>query len=100
LFTAVGFALGVNDKIMGSAGHSSSLNSEFFTGTEFDTNFQTVDGNAILNDCGTKRLPRYLTTYFFIIASPNVRGGETLGFGKGPLQGFIGCLSAFPHVIA
>jgi hypothetical protein len=82
LFTAVGFVLGVDDKIMGSVGHSSSLNSEFFTGTEFDTNFQTVDGNAILNDCGTKRLPRYLTTYFLSLHLPMFTVVKLLALAK------------------
>jgi hypothetical protein len=47
-----------------------------------------VDGNFILNDIGTLCPPRNLIWEFLITASPNVLGGDILGFGSGLIHGF------------
>jgi hypothetical protein len=88
LFAATDSALDDDDRLEGSAGHSSIPNSGCFPWTEFGDNSRVVDGKAILNDRGTKCPPRSLTQEFMITASPNVCGGETHCFGKGSLQGF------------
>ncbi len=47
-----------------------------------------VDGIDILNDVGISCPPRNLMYEFLTTASPKVLGGEILGLGKEPCQGF------------
>jgi hypothetical protein len=85
---AAGSELLFDDWLAGRDGHSSNLTAESLQSTEFDAKSLVVDGNVILNDYGIKRPPLNLIQEFFIIASPSVRGGDTLGFGSGPFPRF------------
>jgi hypothetical protein len=74
------------EQVPSSEGQS-SVRAPGFLGcmTEFEP--WIVDGRAILNDLNINCPPRNLMYEFFITASPNVFGGDILGFGSLPFHG-------------